>query len=230
MTGTEIVTLAREDYLDDPVAPFLWSNNLLERYLNQAEREACRRASLLFDKTTAQDGDAQPLCSLSITAGTATYAVSSKIIRVRDCVPAVNGYPILQKTTGWLDEFWPEWRIATGAPVYFIQDKGSIQLVPIPVSDDTLALEVMRLPLADMTIAGAEVPEIPEEYHLDLVPHICELAFRKRDAETEDNTLSESFAAQFTAKFGPPVSALSETNRRRRPRNMRLRAKRFGFS
>ena len=76
MTLTEIIQSAREDFLDDAVTPYLWSDIVLARYANEAEKEACRRASLLSDKTTAQDGDSVPLCSLTLVPGTAKYTIS----------------------------------------------------------------------------------------------------------------------------------------------------------
>lgn len=304
MTGAEIILAAREDFLDDAVAPFLWSDTLLERYLNLAEAEACRRASLLLDDTTAEDSEATPLplCSLTVVADTSSYVISKKILRILTCVPASTSRPIEKKTEDWLDEFYTTWRSAEGDPVYFLEKKGRITLVPQPVSDDTIQLSIVRLPLADMTVgtksvtqitrvgavatvnlpdhgystgntithAGAdqaeydltevitkidndnysypivgtpatpatgtitasssESPEIPEEFHMDLVDYMAHLAYLKQDSETLDIKQSDIYEDKFTQKFGPKLSAITESNRRRKPRNKSLRPKEFGFS
>jgi hypothetical protein len=55
---------------------------------------------------------------------------------------------------------------------------------------DTLNLEVARLPLLDVTIAeinafpSVRVPEVDEDYHLDMVHGILSQAYLKRDTET----------------------------------------------
>ncbi len=307
MTIVEIIAAAREDFLDDAVVPYLWSDALLERYANEAEKEACRRASLLIDKTNANDseGSPLPLASLQLVAGTTEYTISKKILRILRCVPSTISRSIDKKTEGWLDEIYPNWRTDDGDPLYFLEEKNKLTVVPIPVVNiaqsvssitrsgstatvilgghgfttgktvahadldqaeynvtagitridddsysytvsgtpatpatgtgtatlvDVLSLEVVRLPLADMTIVGAESPEIPEEYHLDLDDYMCHLAYLKQDAETEDIVRSDKYETRFAAKFGPKISAITESNRRRRPRNKGLRAKEFGFA
>jgi hypothetical protein len=377
MTGAEIIAAVRGDYLDDAVAPYLFSNALLGRYLNKAEGEASRRANLIVDKDTANDSIPLPLCSLSLVAETSIYSISKKILRIIKCIPSWNSVSLEQKTEGWLDEIYPNWRTDSGAPIYFLAEKGEITLVPKPVANetqsvsgitrvgttatvtlsshgyttgksvamagadqseyngtfvitkiddssfsytvsgapatpatgtltatliDTVTLEVTRLPVAEMTIGtksvtgitrvaavanvnlpshgystgdtithtGAdqaeynvsavitvidgdnysypvsgtpatpatgtleattsESPEIPEEYHEDLAYYVCHLAYLKQDAETEDIARSDKFEDMFAARFGPKISARTESKRIRKPRNRGLRAKSFGFS
>jgi hypothetical protein len=229
MNAAEIIDLARNEFLDDAQEPYLWSNNTLELYLNEAEREACRRASLLIDKETSQDSDSIPLCSLDVVAGTSIYTVSQKIVLVKDLFLASNGLPLEQKTEDWLDDQYPYWRTSEGTPAYYIQRKGKVEIVPTPEENDTATLVVQRLPLEDVTYAGGETPEVPAEYHIDLIPWILHLAYRKQDAEAEDPVKAADNERLFRAKFGPSVSALTEKNRRRRPRGMRLRPKELGF-
>lgn len=233
MTVDDIVLFARTYVLDDAVLPYLWSDIELLDYANDAEQEACRRASLLIDESTAQDADAVPLCTLAVVAGTSLYTISKKILRVRTAIPAVNNVALMQKTENWLDEFYPNWREDTGTPVYFVQDKDWIRFVPEPVADDTVTLNVIRFPLADMALAQGppeDSPEIPEEYHRDLTDWIAHRAYNKQDAETQDLLKSQIFEDRFERKFGPKLSAITESNRRRKPRNMGLRIKEFGFS
>jgi hypothetical protein len=140
MTGAEIIQLTRQGYLFDNSVPYTWSNYLLERFLNDSEQEACRRSSLLVDKTTASDLSSVPLCLLNLVAETSSYAISQKIIRIRKCVPSWNSIELEKKTEGWLNEFYPDWRLSTGTPVYFLEEKGEITLVPQPIANESQAV------------------------------------------------------------------------------------------
>jgi len=138
MTLLEIIDVTRNDFLYDSNS-ILWSDTLLELYGNEAVREACRRAHLIVDNSTADDSEASPLplCQLTLVGGTATYTLSQKIIRILKCVPSYNSIQLHQKTEDDLDALMPSWRTATGQPRYFVQDKGKITLVPEPEANDT---------------------------------------------------------------------------------------------
>lgn len=119
MLGLDLVTALRESRLDDNVVPYLWSNTELLRFLNYAEVQACRRAHLLIDGTTANDSGTsatagtagqKPLCTLSIVAGQATYSLSPKILQVRRCQLRTMTYPLLGPVTyAELDERQSGW-------------------------------------------------------------------------------------------------------------------------
>jgi len=307
MTGAEIIKVIRKGFLFDNDQPYTWDDDLLEILLNESEREACRRTNLIVDETTASDSEAVPLplCALDVVAETSKYTLSQKIIRIRQCVPSWNSIALLQKTEGWLDEKYPSWRTSTGTPIYFLQDKGEIIVVPTPIANDTqsvssitlsgstatvtlgghgyttgkkvahagadqaeynasasitkidddtysytitgspatpatgtitatlvdtLALEVQRLPLSDIELAQDESPEVAAEYHFSLIDWVVHLALGNHDKDSEHFAKSQAHEAKFTQRFGPAVSARTENNRRRKPKNKGLRAKGFGFS
>ena len=307
MTGAEIIKIARKGYLFDNTKPYTWDNDLLELFLNEAEREACRRSNLIIDKTTASDLEASPLplCALSVVAETSVYTLSQKILRIKKCIPSWNSVALTQKTEEWLDEMSLNWRTDTGTPIYFLQDKGEITLVPEPIANDTqsvsgitrsgttatvtlgshgyttgksvahagadqaeynvtavitkidddsysytvsgspatpatgtitatlvdtLTLEVSRLPLEDIVLSDDDSPEISAEYHLSLINWMVHLALGNHDKDSEHFTKSQIHEGRFSQRFGPVVSARTENNRRRKPRNKGLRAKEFGFS
>lgn len=165
MTADEIVALARSDYLDDSESPQGWSDPTLERYLNQAQISADIRANLIRDKITPTDAANNPLCQLSVVAETADYVVSKKIIRIEDGKAYLLSGPdntLLVKSEDWLNEFYPEWRTATGTPLYIIHRKGLVTLVPEPTEADTLVMPVIRLPLADMKLGGISLTGVSD--------------------------------------------------------------------
>ena len=62
--------------LDDIKEPYLWSDLELITYANQAEKEACRRADLITEKTDPT------YCRLVIVPEINDYTLQSKVIRV----------------------------------------------------------------------------------------------------------------------------------------------------
>jgi hypothetical protein len=119
MTGQELVAALRESRLDDTAPPYLWSDTELLRFLNYAEVQACRRAHLIIDWTTANDSGTaatagtagqKPLCSISLVAGQATYNLSPKILQVRRCQLKAMTYPLTGPISfAELDERMADW-------------------------------------------------------------------------------------------------------------------------
>lgn len=124
MTGQELVTHLRESILGNIAIPYLWTDIELLRYLNYAEVQACRRAHLIIDGTTANDtGTAatagtlgqKPLCTLSLISGQATYELSPKILQVKRCQLKSMTSPLIGPVTySELDEFMSGWLGTSG--------------------------------------------------------------------------------------------------------------------
>ena len=233
MLLTDLITLARQSFLDDGMAPYAWTDEVLALYASEAEREACRRAEVLVDSTTALDLATVPLplCSVTVVAATASYTISQKILRIKSGYLNSNSLPLKQKTPDWLDEYWPEWRLQSGTPAYYLQDKGIVTLVPKPVIVDVLKLTVSRLPLSDLDMGlSTSALTIPEEYHFGLVDWICYLAYSRQDADSNDFSKSALHERRFDTMFGPRPSAKAEQSRRRIPKGIGSRPKVFGLS
>jgi hypothetical protein len=102
------------------------------------------------------------------------------------------------------------------------------------IDDDNYSFPVFGTPATpatgDITSTFSESPEVAEEYHFSLIDWIAYRALGNHDKDTEHIRKSLTHEALFTQRFGPPLSAITEGNRRRRPKNNSLRAKEFGFS
>ena len=72
MLTIEIEEVLRTQFLKDIIQPYLWSDIYLYQLLTQAEREACKRASLILDKTTQT--------SNNVASGTATSTTVNKLV------------------------------------------------------------------------------------------------------------------------------------------------------
>jgi len=74
LTIIELVELARTQFLYDTLRPYKWADIYLAQLLSQAEREACKRASLILDKTTQSSGN--------VASGTATSTTVNKLVDI----------------------------------------------------------------------------------------------------------------------------------------------------
>jgi hypothetical protein len=231
MLVPDLIVALREDFLDDKRKPYLWEDDQLLRYLNQAELQACLRAELIKDSTTAEDNDDNPLCSLAVVSTTASYLVSPKIIRVISLKPAALSCTLTQKTVGEMDAQINNWRADSGDLVFFIfgdVERDRLTFYRKPSANDTAALIVARYPLADMTISDTSSPEVPEEHHYDLLDWAAHLAYRKPNSDTFNLPMSQMYEQSFTRKFGPLPTAKQLQRRREVDPNRLIQTPRFG--
>jgi hypothetical protein len=230
MKRSEIIEAFRQE-VDDVAQPFLWTPRDVDRYLNAAVREVAFRARLIYDTLTVEDANAVAVCSIAVTAPTASYAVHPSIFEVERA--RLNSRPLrewLKVTSQYqMDRDEPGWESYTGTPRFLVVEHAGkafrATLVPAPVTDDTLWLSVYRLPLEDQNSADDE-PEIPAVYHLHLVDYMMHLAYRKQDAETRDEQKSLDALKRFTMYFGEARDATVQRQQQDRRKNV-VRARGF---
>lgn len=198
MTFTEIEKLVRRE-IDDEVGAdadkYVQKWQVLA-YANDAEQEACIRGRLLTDSTSAE------VCSVALTAGTATYAFDPRILHLLRGKVAGAARPVSRVSFTRLDELVESWEDHTGEVVAFVtgMDKRMLRLYRNPVADGVLNLSVVRLPLADMTADTG--PEIPTYLHTALVPWIKYRIYNNQDSELFNKARATEMLAQFELKFG----------------------------
>lgn len=246
MQGEEIIFHLRESILDDAAMPYLWSNTELLRLLNYAEVQACRRAHLIIDATTASDSGTaatagtmgqKPLCVLPIIANQAVYNLSPKILQVKRLQLASMTYPLRgplhypqvdEEMAGWWGTNGTVGTCGSGGyPDAFLNEPGNtITLLLAPSVNDTAYLTVSRIPL--MSFALKTSPEIDERYHVDLCDWAAHLAYMKPDSETINLDLAKYYENIFTEKFGPLPDAYSARMRKILSQKGRMRTREFG--
>lgn len=246
MIAKEIIQFLREDILDDIKLPYLWPDPELLRFVNYAEVQACRRAHLLIDDTTANDSGTaatagtlgqKPLCSLSLVAGQAVYNLSPKILMVKRCQLIGMSYPLVGPLTyAEADEWMAGWRGTSGTvgtsgsggfPSGYLNEPGNtITFLLAPSASGTANLIVSRLPLMSFGLDGS--PEIPESYHEGLLNWAAHLAYMKPDSETFNPGRAQIYEKLFTDQFGPLPDAKSERLRKTMMMNARMRPRQFG--
>lgn len=224
MNVGELKTIIREDYLDDAVATYLWSDTFILRSLNHAERQACNRMDLLYDDSTAA------YTQVTLADGTATYAIDAKVNRIENVL--FENKLVTHKSKEEMERLDPNWRTQqgmTGNVVFHVMRGRNMMFYPYPDSDDdakTVYLEVYRNPANDL-VADNSIPEIAEENHYDLIYWVLHEAWSKHDSDVNDGNLSAFYLAKFNEVFGERISAEVRINQFQQPQSLTLRS--FGY-
>ncbi len=128
MLVSEILLAARNDYLDDMVVPYKWSDDELLRHLNKALNEWCRETGCIRDITT------EAICKTLLLANKYTYPIDSRITEIHTPCNIINCNSATDTTThkgvdvktdAWADDNLSAWRISTGDTFYLIPDYGT---------------------------------------------------------------------------------------------------------
>jgi hypothetical protein len=240
LTLEELVTLARQDLDDLPGdtvtdvnwknddTGLLWKNAELVRYANHAQLEFCMRQPILDQDTTAA------ITQIAVSASTGVYAYSPKILSIRRLKFVDSNddeWPLLKRTTQWMDRNRPDWDLETspeeGQVEIYVEDTDNrtLSLVRVPELAGTLHMTVDRMPANDLLWRRrhTDTLEIDRHHHLDLLDFMKHLAYLKRDAETEDKQLASEHLEMFNAKVGERPSARL-IRVRRQERNYKRRA------
>lgn len=206
--------------LDDSAAPYLWPDEELNSYINQAVDEACFRARLNIDSSSAA------VTPVVVTAGVAEYALHSSIIDVLRVWDNVDNHKLIKTGFDELDQLYPSWPSHEGPLMKYVLDLNyyhatgdedqthRLTIYPKPAKDTTLSLTVYRLPLEPMASDG-DVPEIPRQYHSDLLHWAAHLAYLKRDADTSDPNKARDAMQLFEIAFGEKPGAVILEHRRK---------------
>lgn len=210
--------------VDDTAGDLLWSDASAVVFLNEALDEACERARLIEDRTTAA------CCAIALVTAQADYALHPTVILVKRVT--FRGQVLEETSPEKLDRQYggSSWETRTGLPCSFIQTEGKIRLVPFPsvgYNTQSLAMTVVRRELLPRTLAGATngAPELAVRWHSKLVDWMAHRAYSVADTETLNPVKAAEFAARFTTSFGERVDA----NVQRKQRDRRVPVTRFRF-
>lgn len=190
MAPSELAEIFRRE-VDDVAAPFLWSDEDISLYLDQAQREFARQTDCFLDSTTAS------VCRVPIAANQALVALSQLVTKIRRAELAATFRPVRVTTLAEMDEGQitgrdyglsvpTQWRTATGEPRFAVEDyePGKLLLAPIPTAADTLNLTVYRLPLNKIAIDSAAFEVKDEDHQYHLLSYMQFLAYSRQDADT----------------------------------------------
>lgn len=194
----------------DKAQPYLFADEDVIDWLNDAQRQACIRGRLLRE-------DANPaVCEIALDPSQKTYPLHKavyEIINARIVPVSGRSRPVFLASREWMDENMPDWRDEQGQAEFAIQDDTSIRVVGVITTGDKLAIECYRTPLKVLA-NDVDKPEIHEAHHEHLIQWALHKAFSVVDAETFDAQRSERAENEFTRYFGTlPDSDLRRVTR-----------------
>lgn len=223
MTAAELIDAFRAR-VTDQTAPYLWSDEEVQEFLDDAHNEAVERSSGIRDSATAA------ICTIAVTAGVADYDLSNRVLSVERAKLDNRNLPLELTSTAEMDRGtsmrvrdWRSsypgylssnqtgsgWEQQEGQPKYLVLEfdraRWRAKLAPIPTESDTLRLQVYRLPLVSLT--DDLEPEIAFRLHIRLVDWMEFRAYSKKDSETNDEAKAARAAAVFEGAFGARIDA-----------------------
>lgn len=217
MTLGELIAAFRRDEDDNRVPP-LWADADLTKWFNEAQEEACVRASLIFDDSSA-------VTELALTAGASAVAIDPSIIAITKARIVDSGGRV---TYLWpsdrieQDRRDPRWRETTGLPTAFIHNDKSVTFNRIAEASYTVRFEVYRLPSAPM-VGDDDEPEIAAPHHARLVDWVRHKAYSIPDSDLVNVGKAQSALVAFEGYFGPRPQA-NESRARYANRPHRVKA------
>lgn len=201
----KIVELFRHAVDDTVATAYLWSDAEAINYAVDAENEACRRARLLVDSSTAA------ICQHSVAIAATSITLDPRIIFVKRAIVSGQITPLSRLNMRDLDENYPGWESHTGKIEGLVTDwdTGKLRLYRIPTAIATINMTVVRMPLADMN-DFEDTPEINARSHEGLINWMVYRAYMKTDKETYDATRASVALGLFEAEFGKKSSIEDE--------------------
>ena len=179
-----------------------WSDATLVRYINEAEMRFAKRSECLRDAVTPDT------CQLQLVVGQQDYALHPKVIGVLSARCGGDGYDLARAGHSNLDtyrandtRFFDTSYITTATPgkvIAFTTDEGMLSDAKNALNSMTFRafpnvgagfavqvnLRVVRFPLRRLELRDLEgQPEVPEQYHLNMLDWAGYLALRQPDLD-----------------------------------------------
>lgn len=192
---------------DSEAQQLLWTNEELTKYINEAQKEACRASYILTD-----------IIDIPLVASTAEYALDPTLIKIRTVLLEEANreiYPIeiedlILTGTNWLTE--------EGSVYGYVEDykTGIFRPYRIPEEADTVKILAYVLPQKTLVWATdqGESLEIPDKYQVPMLYWAAYLAYNKQDSDILDENKAIKFRSLFQQEF-ESTSAYSEKRKER---------------
>lgn len=187
MDGAAFIKRFREETMDEQL-PYLWSDSLVLRYLDEAQTEFCRRTEGIEDSTSS-------ICTINVPAGADSVAISPKILKVRSVTIADAGRRLeissIEAERGYA-------HLPAGEPRTIVLKLNAHEALIMPPAkrDVVLKLDVMRLPLNPIESPADEV-ELDAMYDGTLMHYALYRAYSRPDPESMDRTRADYFLQAF---------------------------------
>lgn len=194
---------------------YLWTDATLTRYINEAQRRFARKGLVIRDSKTTD------CCEVTLVAGQTEYTLHPSVIAVVSAKVAGDTADMRRVGHSVLDTVQPPdtlffdvnqlAALAPSKPYAFTTDetvvsdendsKGVVSLRVFPAPSAAydgikVYLRVVRLPL-DILRNARDVPEIPEDHHLEMLDWAAYLALRIVDVDAGNPARAHEFRSLF---------------------------------
>lgn len=183
----------------DTTLPYLWQDEDIDDWLNEAQQEAAIRARLL----RATPASHPALCEYTLAAGETAITVPDQLYEIshQEWAAGSERRPLKLVSREWMDTTMPGWRAMPAAdPDYLVQDRQQLEVVPPPIADGSVRIEGYRLP--EPMQANNDEPRIPLAHHIHLVQWALHVGYLMPDADMFNPGKSQAAEAEFTRYFG----------------------------
>lgn len=185
----------------DTVAPYLWSDEEIMAYMNDAYFMFVRLTGGVPDTTS----DAT---IVSVSAGEATSELHKAVLVIREArltssdapIRIINAQDVNSLTNEDYGILRSSRRNQIGAVHSMVigEQRNMCRFINIPVVDDEVSLLIDRLPLIPLTEDDQELVDVDDWHHLHLLRWMQHLAYRKQDAETLNPKKAQECEEEFT--------------------------------
>ncbi len=200
MDSTALYDAFRSDVVDT-ARPYLWSEDEVWRYANDAYRMFVR----LIGGVPDFDSD---ICAIDVVAGEAVAEINPNILRIMSAtrrsdsnvIEIINSTDLgkmRSKDYGQTKQLVMD---NVAGPVRYAVlglRKNALRWIQVPIDADIVDLVIYRLPLNTISDHGQELTDVEEDHHIHLLSWMKHLAYKKHDADTFDAAASDKGEADF---------------------------------
>lgn len=225
MTLAELLSELRNNILHDRsdrvagTSDYLWTDETLIRYIDEAQRRFARKGLVLRDGSTAE------VVEVTLVEGQTEYVLHQSVLAV---ISAKNeddmadlkraghsAFGAYQTADSYYFDPSQFALMSPGKPLAYSTDEQigadenaslsavTLRVYPAPSADwatKKIKLRVVRLPLERLSIKSkSQVPEIPEDHHLEMLDWAAYLALRIVDHDAGNPARANEFRASFEA-------------------------------
>lgn len=211
---SELISTFRTQ-VDDTTEPYLWGDDEILDFLDEAEDDFCERADAIPDEI-----------ELEYEADQEWLEIPEHITQIRDARTGVTTVQVCNRTPWeamvYYDDYGmgltsENWRSVTGPTLRaLVTDirQGQAKLYPIPTADGSVTLEVFRRPEAPLSERG-ELEIVDRKQQRLILVKSTALAYGKHDAEAYNPKMAQELEVQYLQG----VEELLRNTRRRRRHN-----------
>jgi hypothetical protein len=202
MDSTELLERFRAD-VRDVAAPYLWSDEEVFGYMNDAYITYFRRIGGIGDATS-------DITRIDVVADEAFAEISPAILQVRyayrtsdeRAISVINFEDvgkIIQEDYGVCRPMTISSETGPVSAMIIGMEPNKVRWMKVPEDDDVVQLYVYRIPVEPITELDQEFVDLDERHHLHLLKGMKALAYMKQDAETFNPDLAAANDQAFRA-------------------------------